>query len=78
MMVPNWDTIKIHIMREILEAKFSRGSVLSRQLIRTEGEDLIEGNSWGDTFWGQCPLGVGTNWLGVLLMELREELLTEL
>lgn len=73
-MRPDWDAIKIHIMHEILEAKFSRGSVLAMQLLCTGDEELVEGNTWFDRYWGQCPLGDGTNWLGVLLMGRREEL----
>ena len=33
-------------------------------------EELVEGNYWGDTFWGICN-GEGTNWLGILLMAER-------
>ena len=36
-------------------------------------EELIEGNWWGDTYWGVCN-GVGENHLGKLLMKIREEL----
>jgi hypothetical protein len=32
---------------------------------------LIEGNTWGDTFWGVCN-GVGENNLGKTLMNVRE------
>ena len=33
---------------------------------------LVEGNTWGDRFWGVCG-GVGLNWLGRLLMQVRDE-----
>jgi predicted NAD-dependent protein-ADP-ribosyltransferase YbiA (DUF1768 family) len=36
---------------------------------------LIEGNTWGDKFWGQVK-GEGANYLGRLLMKVREELQT--
>ena len=35
-----------------------------------EGE-IVEENTWGDTFWGVCK-GVGENHLGKLLMEIRD------
>jgi len=34
---------------------------------------LIEGNTWGDTYWGVCR-GRGSNNLGKLLMKIREVL----
>jgi predicted NAD-dependent protein-ADP-ribosyltransferase YbiA (DUF1768 family) len=35
--------------------------------------ELIEGNWWGDTYWGVCN-GVGENHLGKLLMKIRDYL----
>ena len=34
---------------------------------------LIEGNEWGDTFWGTCD-GIGENHLGKILMRIRNEM----
>ena len=65
---------KLHIMRRLLEQKFRFGSKLARQLMDTGDADLIEGNQWGDIFWGVCR-GKGENHLGRLLMEIRNELL---
>jgi predicted NAD-dependent protein-ADP-ribosyltransferase YbiA (DUF1768 family) len=42
-------------------------------LLETGDAELIEGNDWGDTFWGVCG-GKGNNFLGKLLMEVRKEL----
>jgi predicted NAD-dependent protein-ADP-ribosyltransferase YbiA (DUF1768 family) len=42
-------------------------------LLETKGYYLIEGNTWGDRVWGQCPVGVGKNWLGEILMSIRGE-----
>jgi len=66
---PDWEEIKIPIMRELLIKKFSHRELMFR-LKKTEGE-LIEGNNWGDTFWGVCK-GQGQNILGKLLMEIRD------
>ena len=41
---------------------------------RSVDVDLIEGNTWGDTFWGQVD-GKGENKLGKLLMKIRDELM---
>jgi conserved hypothetical protein, ribA/ribD-fused len=70
---PNWETLKLDIMKSLLRQKFSRDP-FKKLLLETGDEELIEGNDWGDTFWGQSPLGVGENHLGRLLMEVRREL----
>ena len=46
---------------------------LREQLLATGEAQLIEGNTWNDTFWGVCK-GKGQNWLGRILVEVREEL----
>jgi ribA/ribD-fused uncharacterized protein len=72
---PGWDDMRVDTMREILQAKFKSAN-LRMWLEMTGDAELIEGNTWGDKFWGQVD-GVGENWLGRLLMELREELRRE-
>lgn len=69
---PNWDSIKLQIMEDILRIKFSN-SQLRQKLIDTGDKILEEGNSWGDSFWGICR-GVGQNHLGKLLMKIRSDL----
>jgi len=39
----------------------------------TGKSELIEGNTWGDTFWGVSGV-IGQNNLGKILMKIREEL----
>jgi ribA/ribD-fused uncharacterized protein len=76
-MVENWDAIKLGIMLEILARKFSpyRSGDLDLQLVGTGDATLIEGNTWGDLFWGRdFKTGQGQNWLGVLLMVHRSQL----
>lgn len=68
----DWEDVKVDIMRDILWAKFSI-PYLSKLLLDTGNSFLIEGNTWGDTFWGMCD-GKGRNILGKLLMEIREEM----
>jgi ribA/ribD-fused uncharacterized protein len=70
---PDWEQIKIPLMLELLREKFSQEP--ERSILLSTGEEtLVEGNWWKDTFWGQCPIGTGENWLGRLLMEVRDEL----
>ena len=68
----NWEQIKERIMLNLLRQKFSR-QPLKGMLITTGDARLIEGNSWGDTYWGVCR-GVGKNRLGHLLMQVRDEI----
>lgn len=70
---PDWEEVKVDIMREVLRAKFSQNNSLAVQLLATYPAYLEEGNTWGDTFRGVCN-GVGENYLGRLLMEVRDEL----
>lgn len=65
----DWDEIKIGVMKSILIAKFE-ASMLRQMLIDTGDAELVEGNTWNDTFWGVCK-GRGQNHLGKLLMEVR-------
>ena len=68
----DWEEIKIGTMRELLKKKFGTEPLKSK-LLKTGTAQLIEGNWWGDHFWGVCD-GKGENHLGLLLMEIREEL----
>ena len=69
---PNWESIKVDIMREVLQSKFSYPE-LSSLLLATGDALLLEENSWEDRYWGVVN-GDGLNVLGNLLMEVREEL----
>jgi ribA/ribD-fused uncharacterized protein len=69
----DWEAIKIDTMRKLLRQKFMKNDLYCDALRETGDQQLIEGNYWGDTFWGVCD-GVGTNHLGRLLMEIRAEL----
>lgn len=44
---------------------------MMRKLKETGGKYLVEGNNWGDIFWG-VDNGVGKNLLGLALMYLRD------
>ena len=71
-MRPDWEQVKIPLMMNFLRQKFSCAS-RKAELLSTGNHELIEGNTWGDTFWGVCD-GKGENWLGKCLMHIRKEL----
>lgn len=74
---PDWETVKLGIMYRLVWQKFSTSPRLKKLLLDTGTEELIEGNTWGDTFWGECPLGTGSNHLGRVLMKVRKSLRDE-
>lgn len=68
----DWEQIKISVMRSLVEQKFAPGSSLGERLKATGDGNIIEGNNWGDVFWGVCNrYGYGQNMLGRLIMERR-------
>ncbi len=67
----DWEEIKDGVMKLALILKFSQHPKLGIKLLATEDAYLIEGNDWGDKYWGQVD-GEGKNRLGELLMEVRE------
>ncbi|MCK5017917.1 MAG: NADAR family protein [Candidatus Peribacteraceae bacterium] len=68
---PDWPDIREAIMEFALRLKFNDDN-LKRKLLATGDAELIEGNWWGDTYWGVCK-GKGMNKLGIILMKIREE-----
>ena len=69
----DWNEIKDDVMRELVWLKFSQNERLKERLLSTGDKQLVEGNDWGDTYWGVCNV-VGLNRLGEILMEVREKL----
>lgn len=65
----DWEDVKIEVMGDLLWQKFHLAE-LREKLMNTGEIELIEGNNWGDTFWGVSH-GVGENHLGKLLMMVR-------
>lgn len=66
----DWHDVKVDIMRSLIEQKFAPGTELAEKLKSTGDGQLVEGNTWGDIFWGACH-GHGHNVLGKLLMQQR-------
>lgn len=70
----DWETVKMEIMYGLLRAKFELPFFMNK-LMSTGDQELIEGNYWGDKFWGVClRTNEGANHLGQLLMMVREEI----
>lgn len=74
----DWKKINLTIMKNLLKQKFVNTS-LKKRLLDTHNDILIEGNYWHDNFFGDCyckdcKIINGENKLGLLLMEIREEI----
>jgi ribA/ribD-fused uncharacterized protein len=72
----DWEKVKYDVMLDIVFAKFYQHPELAAKLLATGDAELIEGNWWNDTTWGVCN-GVGSNWLGRILMMVRARLYLE-
>jgi N-glycosidase YbiA len=68
----DWNEIKLELMNWAVREKF-KDENLKELLLSTGDQELIEGNTWNDTFWGVCN-GKGKNHLGKILMKVRDEL----
>lgn len=66
----DWDSVKIDIMREIVQAKFEQHEEVRNNLKLTGIKELVE-NSPVDYFWGCGEDRTGQNWLGKIWMEVR-------
>jgi predicted NAD-dependent protein-ADP-ribosyltransferase YbiA (DUF1768 family) len=58
---------------DVCFVKFFSDPELNEMLQATGDAELIEGNTWGDKYWGVCR-GEGQNKLGKILMRVREEM----
>jgi GTP cyclohydrolase II len=69
----DWPAVKEGVMLEGLRAKFHQHPDLRGRLLRT-GDQLLVEHTANDAYWGDAGDGSGQNRLGVLLMQVREEL----
>jgi ribA/ribD-fused uncharacterized protein len=68
---PNWDKLKLPIMEELVRLKFLDPKL--RLMLNATGDiDIIEHNTWGDTYWGVYR-DRGYNHLGEILMRVRAQ-----
>ncbi len=71
-LVDDWNSKKVDVMLKGLRAKF-KNPELRKKLLAT-GDAVIHEDSPTDMFWGEK----GENWLGRLLMQVRDEIREEL
>lgn len=73
---PDWSRTKFDRMRNVLRAKFTQHEDLKELLLSTGNSRLVEAGRADNVVnrtWGEVN-GKGLNMLGVLLMEVREEI----
>lgn len=70
----DWEFVKLEIMKDCIDQKFNQEPYKSL-LIETYIEDIVEGNTWGDCFWGyDLRIEAGENHLGKIIMKKRMHL----
>lgn len=72
----DWEEVKDELMLEALRAKFTQHKDLKEILLDTGDAILVE-HTKNDFYWADGGDGSGKNMLGILLMQLREELRNE-
>ena len=76
----DWNSVRLKVMRWTLRVKLAQNwEKFSALLLSTSDKPIVEESSKGDNYWGTIRQTdgvtlVGTNALGRLLMELRQEL----
>lgn len=71
------DTTRVRAMLNLSRQKYdaAHNPELAQQLLATGQATLVEGNTWGDEFFGSnLHTGAGQNYLGRILMTVRQEL----
>ena len=71
----DWNEKKLQFMDKLLFVKFEN-AVLKEKLINEPVENIVEHNTWGDTFYGKYN-GVGLDHLGRLLREHKQRLMNK-
>ena len=70
----DWERVKEDVMHKALYCKFTQHTDLRKKLLETADKELIEHTS-NDSYWGDGGNGSGLNRLGMLLMNVRKELI---
>lgn len=70
---PDWEEVKVAVMRRAIQARFEQNHKLRRQLLDTGNEELIH-QSESDLYWGRNQEGIGDNQLGEIIMKVRSSL----
>ena len=72
----DWDAVKVGIMTELVRAKAAQHKDVRDCLLATGTKQIVENSPWDD-FWGNGPDGIGQNKMGIILMQVRDELRQE-
>ncbi len=74
----DWDSVKLKVMEYGVRQKFTKHPELKEMLLSTENQELVEGNTWHDNFFGSCECDKcgdkGLNHLGKILMMVRDSI----
>ena len=76
----DWDNVKYNLMKKVVLEKFKQNPKCLKELLDTEDIELIEDTTgWHDNIWGECTCEEcknkeHKNYLGKILMEVRNEL----
>lgn len=70
---PDWEEIKDEVMLQVLRMKFSQNPEIAKELLAT-GDAILIKHTRNDDYWADGGDGSGKNKLGLLLMQVREEL----
>lgn len=69
----DWEEVKDAVMKKAVLEKFKQNWEICEVLLSTGSEEIIE-KTVNDYYWGCGKDDSGKNMLGVILMEIREEL----
>lgn len=69
----DWETVKDDVMRDAVRAKFQQHPTLRETLLATGDATIVE-HTDRDSYWGDGGDGSGKNMLGLILIEIRNEL----
>jgi diaminohydroxyphosphoribosylaminopyrimidine deaminase/5-amino-6-(5-phosphoribosylamino)uracil reductase len=69
----DWTEVKLDVMRAAIRAKLETHAA-ARDLLRSTGDAEVLEDSPHDAIWGVGRYGDGTNLLGEMFMEVREQL----
>lgn len=70
-----WNQKKVDIMLSVVYAKFDQNPELQEKLLETGNAILVQGGAKNDSFWSvSAKTGTGKNYMGAILMHVRETL----
>lgn len=76
-LIEDWNDFRLTAMKTVVSNKFWGNKELRAKLLATGDQNLVEGNRWGDRFFGvdlTVNPNIGENHLGRILMQVRCEL----